>query len=101
MALKNYSKGGSFTIGTPVPILTMSGTSFISIGMVLHNKNTVNASVQVVLNDGSQLVQIIDEVLLPKESYFYDIKMVVSDGSSIEVTTDQPELHVSISGDEE
>ena len=57
-------------------------------------------SVSVDVYDGTNAVVIVDESILTKESFYYDMKLVLGEGESLRVTTDNANIHIVVSGDE-
>ena len=101
MAFVNYKKNGGFTAGTPeviVPALTGANETFAMTTIaVLNNDGTSNATVEIEVAG----IKIIEQLVNPKESYFFDMNLVLVNGDAVKVTSDVADLNIFICGIQE
>ena len=102
MALLNHKQGGGFSTTSPVTVVpaVASGNRFAITSIVVHNQHTSDVAITIEVYDGTNSVIFVDESILSKESYYYDMKIVLTDGESLRVTTNNANVHVIVSGDD-
>ena len=101
MAFVNYKKNGGFTSGTPeviVPALTGANETFAMTTIaVMNNDGTNDANIEIEVAG----IKIIEQLISSKESYFFDINLVLVNGDDVKVTSDVADLNIFICGIQE
>ena len=102
MALKNWKIGNNLnTSNANVIVPTVAAGKRVAVtSLVVNNQHSADINITVEVYDGTNSYIFIDSVVTPGESFYYDVKLILVDGDSLRINTDNAATVVIASGDE-